>query len=113
MTLLLSIFVNDLVPICAAAAIGFLLARYLRADAKTVSRVTFNLVLMYTVGVFLASHGRAGLGRALVNVFKAPVMYAVAAAGAVMAAHVQLPASVMRPVELLSPITLTLLIAAL
>ena len=42
MNLLLSIFANDLVPIFAIAAVGFLLARYADANVRTVSRVSFN-----------------------------------------------------------------------
>ncbi len=38
---LLSILVDDILPILAIAAIGFLLARILHTDAKTLSRVTF------------------------------------------------------------------------
>jgi predicted permease len=41
-TLLLSIFANDVLPIFVVASVGFLLARFLRADVKTLSRVTFN-----------------------------------------------------------------------
>jgi malate permease and related proteins len=40
--LLLSIFADDIVPIFAIAAIGFLLARHFDASVKTVSKVSFN-----------------------------------------------------------------------
>jgi malate permease and related proteins len=40
--LLLSIFANDLLPIFLVASVGFLLARHLHADVRTLSRVTFN-----------------------------------------------------------------------
>ncbi len=40
MTLLLSIFAGDILPILLVASVGFLLARYLHADVKTLSRVT-------------------------------------------------------------------------
>jgi len=39
-TLLLSIFADDILPILLVASVGFLLARYLHADVKTLSRVT-------------------------------------------------------------------------
>ncbi len=39
---LLSIFANTILPIFGVAAVGFVLGRYLRADARTLSRVTFN-----------------------------------------------------------------------
>jgi predicted permease len=44
-TLLLSIFANDVLPIFLVASVGFLLARYLKADARTLSRVTFNALV--------------------------------------------------------------------
>lgn len=40
MTLLLSIFADDILPILLVASVGFLLARYLRVDVKALSRVT-------------------------------------------------------------------------
>jgi malate permease and related proteins len=42
LNLLLSIFVNDIVPIFAIAGVGFLLARHFDASVRTVSRVSFN-----------------------------------------------------------------------
>lgn len=42
MELLLAILLDDLVPIFAVASVGFVLARRLQADVKTLSRVTFN-----------------------------------------------------------------------
>jgi malate permease and related proteins len=41
-TLLLSIFANDVLPIFIVAAVGFAVARVLGADVRTLSRVTFN-----------------------------------------------------------------------
>jgi predicted permease len=40
--LLISIFVTDLLPVFAVAAVGFALARYSGVDARTVSRLTFH-----------------------------------------------------------------------
>jgi predicted permease len=42
--LLLSIFVNDVLPIFIVASAGFALGRVLRADVRTLSRVTFNVL---------------------------------------------------------------------
>lgn len=42
MTLLLSIFANDVLPIFVVAAVGFTVARVLKADVRTLSRITFN-----------------------------------------------------------------------
>ncbi len=42
MTLLLSIFANDVLPIFIVAAVGFAVARVLKADVRTLSRVAFN-----------------------------------------------------------------------
>ncbi len=45
MTLLLSIFANDVLPVFLVAFVGFLLARLLHADVKTLSRITFNALV--------------------------------------------------------------------
>jgi malate permease and related proteins len=42
MTLLLTILVEDLFPIFAVASVGFVLARRLHVDVKSLSRITFN-----------------------------------------------------------------------
>lgn len=42
MPLLLSILTNDVLPIFIVAAVGFALARVLKTDVRTLSRVTFN-----------------------------------------------------------------------
>jgi len=42
MTLLLTILVDDILPIFVVASVGFLLARRLHVDVKSLSRVTFN-----------------------------------------------------------------------
>ncbi|MBE3071404.1 MAG: AEC family transporter [Acidobacteria bacterium] len=194
MTLILLILAEDILPVFLIAAVGFLLARYLRSDVKTLSRVTFNAlspclvfhllvtsdlgaaefgrmclfatimvlgigavarlvtaplrldraalsaflvvvmfsnngnyglpvvlfafgrealthatvyfvtnaVLMFTVGVFLASAGRKSARQALAGIIKVPAVYGVGAAAVVMATGVVLPLAVMRPIELLS-----------
>ena len=45
MRLLLSILVSDILPVFAIAGAGFLLARFARADVKTVTRVVFYALL--------------------------------------------------------------------
>jgi len=40
--LLVTIFANDVLPIFVVASVGFVLARVLRADVRTLSRVAFN-----------------------------------------------------------------------
>ncbi len=205
MTLLLSIFANDVLPIFLVASVGFLLARYLHADVKTLSRLAFNAlapclvfnslvtskisadefgrmvlftvcvvlgigligrlitlplrldratvsafmivvmfsnggnyglsvsmfafgrdalaratiyfvtssILMYTVGVFLASSGRKNVREALAGVLKIPAVYGVIAAVIVMVTQTTLPAPVMRPVELLSNAALPVMMLVL
>jgi len=204
-TLLLSIFADDVLPIFLVASVGFLLARYLHADVKTLSRLAFNVlapclvfnllvtskisadefgrmvlfaicvvlgigligrlitlplrldramlsaflivimfsnggnyglsvnlfafgrdaltratiyfvtssVLMYTVGVFLASSGRKNVREALAGVFKIPAVYGVIAATIVLVTQTTLPASVMRPIELLSNAALPVMMLVL
>jgi len=67
-SLLLSIFTDDILPILLVAFVGFLLARYLRVDVKTLSRVTlyaltpclaFNVLVTSNIGV--AELGRMAL----------------------------------------------------
>ncbi len=41
-SILLSIFANDVLPVFVVAAIGFAIARVFEADVRTLSRVTFN-----------------------------------------------------------------------
>ena len=205
MTLLLSIFASDVLPIFVVASIGFLLARFLRADVKTLSRITFNAlapclvfdllvtskispdefgkmvlftvcvvlgigligrlitlplrldramasaflivimfsnggnyglsvnnfafgkealaratiyfvtssILMYTVGVFVASSGKSGYRKALTGMFKIPAVYGVIAAGVVILGKITLPPPVMRPIELLSGASLPMMMMVL
>jgi predicted permease len=61
MSVLLSIFVEDVLPIFLVAGVGFLLARYLRVDVRVVSRVAFNALspcLVFT----LLMNSRIGAG---------------------------------------------------
>ncbi len=65
MTLLLSIFANDVLPIFMVAGVGFTLARVLKADVRTLSRVTFNALspclvfhLLVTSSLSAADFGR-------------------------------------------------------
>jgi predicted permease len=57
--LLLSIFVNDVLPIFIVASIGFVLARVFRTDVRSLSRVTFNALSPCLVFHMLA---RSALG---------------------------------------------------
>lgn len=65
MELLLAILVDDLVPIFAVAAVGFVLARKLHADVRTLSRVTFNALapcLVFTL-MITSTVGAAEFGQ--------------------------------------------------
>jgi malate permease and related proteins len=64
-TLLLSIFAADVLPIFIVAGVGFLVARVLKADVRTLSRVTFNALspclvfhLLVTSSLSAADFGR-------------------------------------------------------
>ena len=64
-TLLLSIFANDVLPIFVVAAVGFAIARVFEADVRTLSRVTFNALspclvfhLLVTSSLSAADFGR-------------------------------------------------------
>ncbi len=67
-SLLLSILVDDIVPIFLAASVGFVLARRWQVDVRSVSRVTFNGLapflifhLLSTTTVSAAEAGRVAL----------------------------------------------------
>ena len=72
-----------------------------------------STVLMYTVGVFVASSGKSGYRKALTGVFKIPAVYGVLAAAAVMLTSTTLPPPVMRPIELLSGASLPMMMLVL
>jgi predicted permease len=56
--------------------------------------------LTNTLGVFIASRGNARATTAVLNVFRVPMIYAVAAAFVVKAANFALPQTILRPVEM-------------
>lgn len=67
-TLLLSIFLEDILPIFLVASAGFVLARRLHADVRTLSKATFNVLspclvfnLLVTSGLGAADFGRMAL----------------------------------------------------
>jgi predicted permease len=64
-TLLLSIFANDVLPVFVVAAVGFAVARVFKADVRTLSRVTFNALSPCLVFEMLvtSSLGAADFGR--------------------------------------------------
>jgi predicted permease len=72
-----------------------------------------NAVLMFTVGVFIASAGTKSAGQALAGIVRVPAVYGVAAAIAVMTTGVSLPSMVMRPVGLLSDAAVPVMILVL
>jgi hypothetical protein len=72
------------------------------ALARATVYFVVSVVLTYTVGIFLASSGRRGLGQALFSVLTIPSIYATAAAGVVMLTGVGVPSVLMRPIKLLS-----------
>jgi predicted permease len=61
-----------------------------------------SIILIYTVGVFIASLGSSSIGHALLGVFKIPVVYAVALALLFNGLGVKMPLPLNRTVTLLS-----------
>jgi len=61
-----------------------------------------SALMMYTVGVVIASSGRRSVAQALTGVFRVPALYGLIAAVVVLGTGISLPAGVMRPVELLA-----------
>lgn len=61
-----------------------------------------SALLMFTLGVIVASSGRQPVRVALQGVFRVPALYGVIAAGVVVASGLTLPQTVARPVGLLA-----------
>jgi predicted permease len=61
-----------------------------------------SALLMYTLGIVVASSGRQRVGQALRGIVRVPALYGVLAAGAVLWSGVTLPPAVSRPVDLLA-----------
>lgn len=205
MSVLLAIFLNDVLPIFLVAGVGFLLARYLRIDVRIVSRVAFyalspclvftllmdsrigagefgrlgvfslcsilgigliawlvalqlrldratataflmvvmfsntgnfglsavmlafgsnalaratvyfvvSSVLMYTLGVFLASSGKRSVRDALKGIVKVPQIYGVALAVVFLATGLRFPSPVRTSIDLLSASALPVMMLVL
>ncbi len=193
-TNLFSIFANSILPILLIAALGFGLARYARADVRTLSTLTFNIlspalifntlvtstispvefgrmasftfcviviagllawliarglrldraatsafvtvamfanagnyglplvlfafgqealtratvylvihvILLYSVGVLLASSGKSGWRQAFKSVLRVPHFYAIIVAAIILFAKIPVPDAILRPVTLLN-----------
>ena len=69
--------------------------------ARAVIVYIANVMLNYSLGVFVASSGRRSPLHALRSVAKVPALYATAAAFLVTALHIELPLAISRPIELL------------
>jgi predicted permease len=72
-----------------------------------------SAILMYTVGVLIASSGQSSFHKALAGVFKIPAVYGVLAAIVVMLTQTAVPQVVMRPVQLLGNAALPCMILVL
>jgi predicted permease len=90
MTGLLSIFAADIFPIFAIAAAGYLLARYLGANVKTVSHVVFYVLSPCLLFTLLTTTGRSaqGMGRLMLMAFL--MMLAMGVVGLIAGAALRL-----------------------
>lgn len=83
------------------------------ALARAVVYFIFSTIAVYTLGVFVASLGRQGLGGALREVLKVPAFYALLAAGLTRTLGLTLPPALSRATTLLGeaaiPVMLVLL----
>src|SRR5262245_11862766 len=85
--MLLSIFLSDILPIFVVAGVGFILARYVGVDVRTLSRVSFNALspclvfnVLVTSAVTAGQFGRMALFCVLVTVVIGVIARAVAVA---------------------------------
>jgi predicted permease len=70
--------------------------------ARAVVYFVTSAMLMYSVGIVVASSGRSSVGRAAQGLLKVPAMWGLVAAVLVVWTGVRLPTGVERPIELLS-----------
>jgi predicted permease len=72
-----------------------------------------SAIMTYTVGVFIAMHGRHGFRRALSGLVRVPALYALLAASVVLITHTTVPLAIMRPLEMLSDAAIPMMILVL
>lgn len=70
-------------------------------------------IVLYTVGVFIASSGGRSLGEALKGLLRIPALYALFAAGVLLLMDIQPGQAVMRPIGMLSGAALPMMILVL
>lgn len=75
--------------------------------------VVCNSVLMYTVGVFIAAHGRADWRRALMAIFELPLVWAVLAALLVRWSGLVIPEPAYKAIALLGSATVPVVLVLL
>ncbi len=83
------------------------------ALARAVVFYVISTIGVYSLGIVIASSGRANLWQALTGVFKAPVIYGVLAAIGLQLAGVELPLMLSRAVKLLSQAALPVMLIVL
>lgn len=83
------------------------------ALARAVVYYVTSTVLVYSVGVVVASSGRDGIKQALLGVFKVPVVYGVILAILLRLANIQLPDLFFRAIQLLSGAALPVMLIVL
>jgi predicted permease len=72
-----------------------------------------SAIMTYTVGVFIAMHGKYGFQRALSGLVRVPALYALAAALIFLATHTAVPLAIMRPLGMLSDAAIPMMILVL
>ena len=77
---MLSILINDIVPILLVAGVGFVLARVVRLDVNALARLAFHALAPCLIFMLLVSSTASGTDLALMALFCAAI---VAAAGSV------------------------------
>jgi predicted permease len=69
--------------------------------------------LVNTLAVFVASRGKARVTTSLSNIFKIPMIYAIAAAFVVRAANISVPALLSQPLEMVADATIPVMLLLL
>jgi len=81
--------------------------------ARAVVYFVTSALLMYSVGVVVASSGRSSVGRAARGLLKVPAMWGLVAAALMLWTGVRLPTGIERPIELLSTAAIPTMILVL
>jgi len=81
-----------------------------QAMTRATVYLVMHVILLYSIGVALASGGNGGVRQALRSVVRVPHLYAIALAALVVLTNTTVPEALLRPVGLLSSATVPIMV---